>query len=138
MEHKTHYSEYNISSFGTLVKLSFVQELDPLSSTQMMTMLMKSIASGLMRKIGFGTLRIKAFLKCPSGYIKADITGLKREVSTESTMKRGMRRAKLAVNIVAQGLNEEEAKTILMEAMEKTLAPLNGRFSIIREHVQLH
>ena len=53
-------------------------------------------------------------------------------------MKRGMRRAMLAVDIVAQGLNEEEAKTILMEAMEKTLAPLNGRFSIIREHVQLH
>jgi len=127
-----------IGSFGTLFRLFFEQQLDTVSSEHMMTQLVETMTSDFERSIGSGLLRIKAFLKCPDGYIKADITSLKREVSTESTMKRGMRRAKLAVNIVAQGLNEEEAKTILMEAMEKTLAPLNGRFSIIREHVQLH
>ena len=135
MEHKTHYLEYNVGSFGILVGLSFKQELDPLSSVQMMALLVKSLALGYTSRVGLGILRIKTFLKCPAGYIKADITGVKREVFTESTIKRSMKRAELAVNMVAQGLSEEEAKTIVMEAMEKTLTPLNGRFSIIREHI---
>lgn len=135
MKHKTHYSEHNFSSFGVLVELSFKWELDPPSSRKMMASFVRSMALRHTGRVGFGILRIKTFLRCPAGYIKADLTGVKKEVFTESVMKSGMRKAELAVNIVAQGLSEEEAKTIVMEALKKTLAPLNGRFSIVKESI---
>lgn len=136
MKHKTQHTAHDFVNFGALVRLSFQHELDPLASEQMMTLLVRSLVLGLMSKVGFHILRIKAFLKCPAGYIKADITNVNGEVFAESAMKRGMKKAELAVNIVAQGLNKEEAKTIFMEAMEKTLTPLNDRFSIIRGHIK--
>jgi len=83
----------------------------------------------------FGILRIKTFLKSLTGHIKADLIGVKKEVFTELVMKNGMRKAELAVNIVGQGLSEEEAKIIVIEALKETLNPLSGRFSIIRESI---
>jgi len=132
MKHKTQHTAHDFVNFGALVRLSFQHELDPLASEQMMTLLVRSLVLDFMSKVGFQILRIKAFLKCPTGYIRADITKANGEVFTESAMKRGMKKAELAVNIVTQGLSKEEVKTIFMEVMEKTITPLNGRFSTIR------
>jgi len=133
MKHKAHYSKDNFSSFGILFKLSFTVELDSPSSKKMMESFVKSMALKYTNRADFDIVRIKTFLKSLTGHIKADLTGVKKEVFTESVMKNGMKQGKLAVNIVAQGLSEEEAKTIVMEALKETLNPLSGRFSTIRE-----
>ena len=135
MKHKTHYSEANFGSFGVFVELSFKVELDPPSSKKLMESFVRSMASKYTNRADFGILRIKTFLKSLTGHIKADLIGVKKEVFTESVMKNGMREAELAVNIVGQGLSEEEAKIIVIEALKETLNPLSGRFSIIRESI---
>lgn len=135
MRPETHYSEDNFSSFGVLVGLSFTVELNPPSSKKMMESFLRSMAVKHTDRAGFGVLRIKTFLKSPAGHIRADLTGAKKEVFTELVMRNGVRKAELAVNIVAQGLSEEEAKAIVMEALKETLDPLNGRFSILRESI---
>lgn len=135
MKHKTHYSEANFGSFGVLVGLSFKVELDPPSSKKLMESFVRSMALKYTNRADFGILRIKTFLKSLTGHIRADLIGVKKEVFTESVMKNEMREAELAVNIVGQGLSEEEAKIIVIEALKETLNPLSGRFSIIREGI---
>lgn len=127
MEHKATYL-----SFGALFRLFFEQQLDTVSSEHMMTELVRNMASDFERNIGSGLLRIKAFLKCPAGYIKADVTGVKKGVFVESTAKERVKRAELAINIVTQEVEKEEVEAIALRAMEKTLTPLNGRFSPIK------
>ena len=138
MKHKAHYSEDNFSSFGVLFKLSFTVELDPPSTKKMMESFVRSMALKYANRADFGIVRIKTFLKSLTGHIKADLTGVKKEVFTESVMKKGMKQAELAVNIVAQGLSEEEAKTIVIEALKETLNPLSGRFSTIKERARMN
>lgn len=133
MKHKAHYSKDNFSSFGILFKLAFTVEIDPSSSKKMVESFVRSMALKYANRADFNMVRIKVFLKSLAGHIKADLTGVKKEVFTESLMKNGMKQGELAVNIVAQGLSEEEAKTIVMEALKETLDPLSGRFSTIRE-----
>ena len=133
MKYKAHYTEDNFSSFGVLFKLSFTVELDPPSSKKMMESFVRSMTLKYTNRADFDIVRIKTFLKSLTGYIKADLTGVKKEIFTESVMKNGIKQAELAVNIVAQGLSEEEAKTIVIEALKETLNPLSGRFSTIRE-----
>ncbi len=127
MEHKFKYL-----SFGALFRLFFEQQLDTVSSERMMTELVRNMASDFERNMGSGLLRIKAFLKCPTGYIKADVTGVKKGVFVESTVKERTKRAELAINIVTQELEEEEVEAIALGAIEKTLTPLNGRFSPVK------
>ena len=135
MKDESHYLGYDIGSFGILVKLSFTRKMSPRSSELIMESLVRAMARKHIDKAGIGMLRVKAFLKCSKGYIKADITGAGRRVFIESKMKQDMGEAELAINLIAQGLSDEEAKTITLEALEGTLAPKNGRFSIIKEHV---
>lgn len=101
----------------------------------MIESLVRVIAQKYLDKRGIGVLRVKAFLESSKGYIKADITGADRKVFIESKMKQGINEAELAINMIAQGLSDEEAKTITVEALEKMLALKNGRFSIIVENV---
>jgi len=138
MKHESHYLDYDIGSFGILVKLSFKRKMSPRSSEQIMESLMRAMAQKYIEKGGIGVLRVKAFLKCPNGYIKADITGADKRAFIESKMKQDISEAELAINLIAQGLSDEEAKTITVEALEKTLVPMDGRFLIIKEHVTQH
>lgn len=135
MKHESHYLGYDIGSFGIWVKMSFKRKMSPRSSEQLMESLVRVIARKYIDKVCIGVLRVKAFLKCSKGYIKADITGAGRRVFIESKMKQDMSEAELTINLIAQGLSDEEAKTITVEALEGTLAQKNGRFSIIKEHV---
>jgi len=130
MKHKFKYL-----SFGALFRLFFEQQLDTVSSERMMTELVRNMASDFERNMGSGgLLRIKAFLKCPAGYIKADVTGVKKGVFVESTVKERVKRAELAINIVTQEIEKEEVEAIALRAMEKILTPLNGRFSPVKTH----
>lgn len=76
----------------------------------MMALLVRPLALGYLNTVGPGIVRVKTFLKCSRGYIKADVTGVKSEVFNESTMKGGMKKAKLAINIEAEYLSGEKAK----------------------------
>lgn len=135
MKHESHYLGYDIGSYGISVKLSFKRKISSRSSGEMIESLVRVIAQKYLDKRGIGVLRVKAFLESSKGYIKADITGADRKVFIESKMKQGINEAELAINMIAQGLSDEEAKTITVEALEKMLALKNGRFSIIVENV---
>lgn len=137
MKRKAHYLEYDISGYSALIEISLERALGQVSSEQMMASLIKSLISGYISKGNEGVLRIKAFLKCPSGYVRADSIGLRGKIFIDSTIRGSVKEAKLAINVVGQGLSGEELKIVAMKAVEKTLSPLNGAFSIIKEHVTI-
>ncbi len=138
MKRESHYIGYDIASLGIVVKLSFKRKITPRSSEQLIESLLRVMARKYLDKAGNGVLRAKAFLTCSKGYIKADITGADKRAFIESKMKQDMSEAELAINIIAQGINNEEAKAITIEALEKTLEPKNGRFLIIKEQKTHH
>lgn len=138
MKHESHYLGYDIGSLGIVVKLSFKRKMSPRSSEELIESLLRVMARKYIDKVGNGVLRAKAFLKCSKGYIKADITGADKRAFIESKMKQDMSEAELAINLIAQGISDDEVKIITIEALEKTLAPKNGRFLIIKEHITHH
>lgn len=138
MKHESHYLGYDIGSIGIVVKLSFERKMSPYSIEQLIESLLRVMAQKYIDKTGNGVLRAKAFLKCSKGYIKADITGANKRTFIESKLEQYMNDAELAINFIAQGINNDEVRTITIEALEKTLATKKGRFSIIKEHIIHH
>jgi len=112
MKHESHYLGYDIGSLGIVVKLSFKRKMSPRSSEQLMESLLRVMARKYIDKAGNGVLRAKAFLKCSKGYIKADITGADKRAFIESKMEQYMNEAELAINLIAQGISDDEVKTI--------------------------